>query len=141
MGQRVRIPFPLLAIKGLDHDFDRCGFQASDIDIVAVRIGTRNVKGFYSACFTKLVLGDPRIEGIRHQVVFAGEQVELRFRYDEMEKAGLRANRAVTELALDAFGCVDFERYGAAMTASTINHGSNISLLLKAGDSVSNELA
>ena len=114
--------FPIPAVERFNDQFFRLGFQAAHVNIIPIGIGPRDVKRFYTADFTELVLSDAGIERIANERRLALQKRELRFGYDQMQIAGFRTHGAVTVLAGNLFRCVDLKLYRPAVATTAINH-------------------
>ena len=64
MGDLVSVLLPVAPVKFGDIDLQIRGVQAVDIDIYAIRIGTRRIERFDTANFAECMLGDTCIEGV-----------------------------------------------------------------------------
>ena len=91
MRQRMGVLFPVLAVEGDDLHGLWLIIQAVYIDVHAIRIRSRHVKGFDPAGFTEIVFGYAAVKGIGGQVFLAGEQLEFACRDYQMQVARLGA--------------------------------------------------
>lgn len=56
---------PMLTVEFCDADFlDRTRIKATNVDAVAIRVGTWNIKRFNAADIAEQMLGDARVERI-----------------------------------------------------------------------------
>jgi hypothetical protein len=83
-------------------------------------MGSRNVKRFNPAHFTKKMLGDPGVESVGGKGFGTLNESETRFRDDKVKKTAFTADRAV---ALDRFylsRCFNLEPHPAAMASASV---------------------
>ena len=93
--------------------------EAARIDADAVGMGARNIKGLHAARGAEDVLRGAGVEGVGGQSIAPFEQPETFRRNDQMQIAGLAADRTIAVGDLrSAAGALDFESHAAAMTTA-----------------------
>jgi hypothetical protein len=124
MRQFGAMVFPVSAVKRFDRQFPGLRLQTSDIDIEAVRIGSRDIESFNAARLTKPVLRHAGIERIRRKVVFAVQQRESGTWHNQMEITRFGADRTVALDTRDSLRRFDPESNRSAMTTAVVKHQS-----------------
>ncbi len=118
---------PVLAVERLDDNLLGRLIETANVDVDAIRVRSWDIERLDAARAAEIVLGDTRIERIDAQPIFAGNQLEARFRDDQVQIARFPTDRAVAVLADDRRWCFHFEADGAAVAASRMNHRSRCS--------------
>jgi hypothetical protein len=113
--------FPISAVGLRDgHVFDRARIEAARVDAEAVRVRARDVEGLDAAHRAEQVLGDTRIKGVRGQRVLTAEEGEAVGGNDQVQVAGLAADRTVALENTDSRRRDHLEAYLSTVTATCV---------------------
>ena len=98
--------------------------EAAKIDAPAVRMRARLVKALDPANFAKKMLGRAGAEAIGRQGVCAAQQFKIGVRDNQVEIAGLRADRAVAVEHFERRRDLDGETHRATVAAALKLHST-----------------
>jgi hypothetical protein len=122
------ILLPVLAIK-LNHPHGGgTGVEAIHVNIYPIGVGTRDIKWLDTTNPAKTVLGHATIEGVGAQLLRTCKQAELAAGHNQVQVAGLGADRAIAILNLYIFIGFYFKFDRTTVSASVIEHDSNSAL-------------
>lgn len=117
----VPVLFPVKPVEGFQgHGFDGIGLEATRVYANVPWMRPRNIKRFYAAMFTEIVLCNTRIEYVSQQLVFTPQQFEPGFRHDEMLIRNQAAYAAVALTQLKIRRRFNFEAHTATVTPAFV---------------------
>jgi len=112
---------PLPSVERLDGDvLDRAGIEATRVDADPVRVRARHVEGLDAAHRAEQMLCDSSVESVGGQRFTAAHQSKPVGRHDQVQVAGLAADRAVAFRHPEPRGCLHLEPHSPAVTATRV---------------------
>jgi hypothetical protein len=90
--------------------------EAIHVDTDAVRMRARDVERLYATVSAKIMLRDASVERIGAQHIFTLKQSKVIGGHEQVQKARLAANTAITVGCVDGRWSIDFESNPAAVT-------------------------
>jgi hypothetical protein len=104
------------------------------IDIYAIRVRPGRVEGFDPAISAESVFRNACFKLIGRQVLLALQEIKTGDRQDQVQKAGLVANRTIAILHRDAIGYLNLEFYCTAVATARIFHVASPVLVIPPGE-------
>jgi len=113
------LPVPAVGLHD-HHVLDRARVEAARVDAEAVRVRARHVEGLDAAHRAEQMLCDARIEAVGSQHFTAAHQGKPVGRHDQVQVAGLAADRAVAFGHPDPRGRQHLKPHSPAVAATSV---------------------
>src|SRR5690606_37965130 len=112
-------PLPVEVLVG--NAFERSGIHAAQIDREPVGVRASPEVGLHPAALPEKMLDDAGVERVALEELLPRHEFEIDVRHDQVQKAGLRTNRAVAALHHHVPWCSEGEPHAPAVTAARVS--------------------